>query len=217
MRRILLPTLAFLLIVGTGVVHGMRTGRWQANPAIADAATRLSAFPERIGDWQGEDVPLAGREPPGVAAHLCRRFTHSRTGEAITVFLVCGRPGPVAIHTPDVCYGASGYTIGTPVKYTAPASDALGGAEFWTVDMARTTSADRSRMRVFWAWNCGHGGWQAADQPRRHFASEPVLFKVYLLRELTGAGDPSLDRDPTVELMQALLPTTNALLFPSTP
>jgi hypothetical protein len=214
MRRVLLPTLALALILGTGVVHGMRTGRWQANPAIAEAVERLGTLPDRIGDWQGEDVPLAGREPPGVAAHACRRFTHTRTGDAVTVFLVCGRPGPVAIHTPDVCYGASGYTVGTPTKYAPPASDEQGPAEFWTVDMARTTSADRSRLRIFWAWHGGHDGWQAADKPRVHFASEPVLFKIYLLRDLTGVGDPSLDRDPAVEFMQALLPTTNPLLFP---
>jgi uncharacterized protein DUF3485 len=215
MRRVLLPALALLLIVGTGVVHGMRTDRWKANPAVTEAVARLGALPERIGDWQGEDVPLAGREPPGVAAHVCRRFTHARTGDAITLFLVCGRPGPVAIHTPDVCYGASGYTISPPTRYAPPASDGGEAAQFWTADMVRTTSADRSRMRIFWAWNCGHDGWQAADKPRVHFASESVLFKMYLLRELTGAGDSSLDRDPAVEFMQALVPTTAPLLFPT--
>src|SRR5690349_8005042 len=106
MRRMLLPTLALLLIVGTGVVHGMRTGRWQPSAALTDAVARLDTVPMRIGDWEGEDTPLAGREPPGVAAHLCRRYTNTRTGEAVTMFLVCGRPGPVSIHTPDVCYAA---------------------------------------------------------------------------------------------------------------
>jgi hypothetical protein len=206
----LLPTLALLLIVGTGAVHGMRTGRWQPSEGVTDAANRLNAIPARIGDWDGEEVALTGREPPGVAAHLCRRYTNARTGEAVTMFLVCGRPGPVAIHTPDVCYAASGYGMGTPIKYAPPQGSA---AEFWTTDMARTTHADRSQMRIFWAWNAGDG-WRASDQPRFQFAAAPVLFKMYLLRELSGVGDPSLDRDPVVSFAQCLLPTMNSALFP---
>lgn len=210
MRRMLLPSLALLLIVGTGVVHGMRTGRWQPGAALTDAAARLGTIPTRIGDWEGEEVPLKGREPTGVAGHFCRRYTNARTGEAVTMFLVCGRPGPIAIHTPDVCYAASGYATGTPIKYAPRRENA---ADFWTTDMVRTTNADRSQLRIFWAWNAGNG-WQADDQPRLHFAAAPVLFKMYLLRELSGVGDPSLDRDPVVSFAQCLLPALNPVLFP---
>jgi hypothetical protein len=208
--------LALFLILGTGVVQGMRTGRWQVNGRIEEAVRNLDALPSHVGDWEAEEVPLAGREPPGVAAHRCWRFTHSRTGQSVTVYLVCGRPGPVAIHTPDVCYGANGYSIGTPIKYVPADSDTLGAAGFWTADMARTTHADRSRLRIFWAWNTGNG-WQASGNPRLDFAAEPVLFKIYLLHDLTGVGDPSLDRDPAVEFMQALLPSVNPVLFPAHP
>lgn len=213
MKRLVLSTLALLLILGSGVVHGMRTGRWQSSAALAEAVHRLEGIPERLGEWQGEEQPVAGGKPSGVAAYFCRRYTHTRTGDAVTVFLVCGRPGPVAIHTPDVCYGRSGYSIGPQVRYAPPAMIAEN-AEFWTADMERTTSADRTRLRVFWAWNAA-GGWHAAAAPRMEFASSPVLFKMYLLRELTDAGDPALDRDPAVQLMQSLLPSVNATLFPA--
>jgi uncharacterized protein DUF3485 len=214
MTRILPPALAVLLIVATGVVHGMRTGRWHTDPALTDSVARLATLPPTLDDWEGEEVSLNGNDPAGVAGHLCRKYVHRRTGQAVTVFLVCGRPGPVAIHTPDICYSASGFTVGAPIKYSTPASDS-GAAEFWTTDMARTTASDRSRMRVFWAWAADRSGWVAADAPRVQFASRPVLFKMYLLREVVSEGDASLDRDPCVEFMHTLLPALKAVIFPS--
>src|SRR5262249_509089 len=138
-----------------------------------------------------------------------------RTGTIISVNLVCGRPGPVSIHTPDVCYGASGFTVADPIKFQ-PKS----GFECWTAEAVQKKATEQTRLRLFWTWNAG-GKWQASgrsdavpgflarllglDSPRIAFASYPVLYKLYLARELAVAGEP-LDSDPCVEFLDKLLP-----------
>jgi hypothetical protein len=211
MKRYLPLSIALLLIVTTGVVHGMRTGRWRPSTDVANAVTRMATMPMSVGDWEGEELELKGEDPPGVAGHLCRRYVHRRTGHTISMYVVCGRPGPVAIHTPDVCYGASGFTVGAPLKFATPGGD----ADFWTADMARTTAADRTRTRVFWSWSSKGAKWVAADSPRITFAAEPVLFKIYVLREMTSEGEQSLDNDPCVEWMRDVLPVLGTALCPA--
>lgn len=208
MRRYVVPALAMVMIVGTGVVHGMRIGRWQQSPAIAEAVSRLESIPAEVGDWQAEEAS-AGARPADVAGQICRRYVNRRTSETVTLFLVCGRPGPIAIHTPDVCYGARGFSMGDPKRFTA------AEANFWTVDMVRTRATERSRLRAFWAWSNG-GDWQAVDNPRLAFAAAPVLFKAYFIRELSGSNDAGLEHDPAADLMRELLPAMNGTLFPGT-
>ena len=206
MQRLGIPALAVVMIVGTGVAQGVLTDRWCVSPAIAEAVARLDRIPQAAGDWEGETVTMRGSEEAGIAGHICRRYVNRRTSEAVTLFLVCGRPGPISIHTPDVCYGACGFTIGMPSKFRD------GDNEFWTVDMVRKRASERTRMRAFWAWSATAGEWAAADNPRLHFASAAVLFKVYFLHELTGVADASAERDPAVDLMHQLLPGIQATL-----
>src|SRR5260370_40723389 len=133
-----------------------------------------------IGGWDGKD--LETRRTPadeGLAGILQRRYVNRKTGQAVTVLLVCGPFGPASIHTPDVCYGASGFTVGA--KHRVEVEGAKG--EFWTADAARQRVTEEGRVRLFWAWSAG-SGWAAPDNPRRTFAGPPVLHKLYVLRHL---------------------------------
>jgi hypothetical protein len=115
----------------------------------------------------------------------------------------------VAIHTPEVCYAASGYQVGTPLRFRA--ANLLEPAEMWTVEMVRRRAAEQTRLRIFYAWNAT-GAWLASDNPRLAFAGHPVLYKMYLLRDLPGAGAP-LDNDPCFELLRQLQPALQRCLF----
>jgi hypothetical protein len=207
----ILPILATIaVLIGCGIVHGLWTDRW-TRPAEPEAITsRFERLPTAVGDWQGNDLPVSPRELQGLSGYLVRRYVHQQTGEAVTVALMSGRPRVVAIHTPDACYGASGFDVSLPTRHTP--ADLPEPAEFWTTDMVRTRAAEQTQLRIFYAWNAA-GTWAASDNPRFTFAGRPLLYKLYLLRDLPLAGT-SLDNDPCLELMKHLQPELKKCLFP---
>jgi hypothetical protein len=209
LTRVLAAAAAMLLIIGSGLVYGLWTGRWDPPTATpTDVKERLTSIPADLGDWQGEDVESDTRGASPVLGRLERRYRNTRTNQIVSVSLVCGKPGPICIHTPDVCYGSSGFNVGENKKHTAAS---LGGAEFWTADALKKKSTDQTRLRIFWAWN-GGDGWQAAGNPRLAYVRYPVLYKLYLIRELNAAGD-ALDDDPCLELFQQLQAELQRALF----
>ena len=52
MYRTAQGAIALLLILGTGFVHGMWTGRWRVAHELEEAAARLEKAPGDIGDWK---------------------------------------------------------------------------------------------------------------------------------------------------------------------
>src|SRR5947209_18409507 len=104
MARICPFLTAVAALVACGVVHGLWTDRWARAPEPAAAAARLDALPLTLGDWDGEALPVEPGSLGAVSGYLYRQYVNRRNGDEVSVFLVCGRPGPVAIHTPDVCY-----------------------------------------------------------------------------------------------------------------
>jgi hypothetical protein len=207
------PTLtAVVLALACGVVHGVWTDRWQLSAEPATSAAKLSLVALNLDDWDGEAVPsdTLGR---GFAGHLYHRYKHKRTGKIVTAFILCDRPGPVSIHTPNVCYSAVGYEVTSPSKYALRSNMGTPTANFWTARFNKKNSTDTSDLRIYWAWNAG-GGWQAADDPRWEFARFSALYKLYLIRELPGA-DEGPGEDPCLDLMKQLLPELQRSLFAS--
>lgn len=203
---------AFAALLVGGVVHGLWTDRWSANAETVDGASRLAAVPMKIGDWQGENLENKSTPVVGVAGTLYRRYTN-RDGRAVSLFLVCGRPGPVAIHTPNDCYVAAGYEMLSQVRCACPAGEGQTEAQFWTAQFRKTQSSDQTYLRIFWSW-CATGDWQAPDDPRFEFGRHkyPALYKMYVLREM-GSADEPLESDPCQDLLKQMLPELRRSLF----
>ena len=212
MVRIFPALTAMVAAVACGVVHGIWTGRWQISDEPAVSAAKLSNVALTLDDWDGQAIPsnTLGKD---VAGYLYHRYTHRHTGKMVTVFIVCDRPGPVSIHTPNVCYSAVGYEVTPPSKFTCPTQSGQSAAAFWTARFTKKNATDASDLRIFWGWNAGEG-WQAADDPRWQFARQAALFKLYLIRETTGSNEAAAD-DACVELMKQLLPELQRALFTS--
>jgi hypothetical protein len=203
MSRPVVVALALSTVIGSGLVHGYWTGRWESAEAAAASAVLLRQLPLSLGDWQGLDLPTNPRDVGKVSAYLYRRYVNQRTGAAVAVILACGRPGPVSIHTPDVCYVASGYRSAEGQLFTPLLDPSLPRAEFKTAHFVKTKSAGQTHVRVFWAWNAG-GTWTVPDNPRLAFAGHPVLYKLHMAREMPNGNDP-LEEDPSVDLLRRLL------------
>jgi len=212
MLRIIAPLVAVSAVVASGAVHGIWTDRWAIAEEPATWAAKLDLVPAVVGDWEGRVIKVNRIESGGVSGSLHSVYQNRRTGREVTVFLVCGRPGPISIHTPDVCYGAVGYEVVSRQPFAAPVG-ADAPAEFWTAQFRKNQSTDQSLLRIFWSWS-GNGEWKAPRdrEPRYAFAHCPALFKLYLIREMNSADDP-LDNDPCVDLMKQLLPQLQRSLF----
>ena len=196
-----LPLTAAALVLFSGVVHGLWTDRWSLSDEPGASAAKLDDVPLIIGDWQGQPVEKESQLPAGVVGYLCRRYVNARTGGAVTVVVVTARPGPACIHTPDACYVASGYKLGSLGKHTLAGEPS---AEFWTAPFYKQKAADQRTLRIFWSWNAT-GAWQAPAHPRFTFARYPVLHKLYLIREMATPEEP-LDGDACLEFMKQFQP-----------
>src|SRR5205085_5635600 len=102
-----------------GVVHGVYADRWGRSAQLERALAALPRVPAALGDWAGEERPLdpAVLKAGGIEGSVSRRYHNPRTGETVAVLIVCGRGGPISVHTPDVCYEGAGYRQLAPERH----------------------------------------------------------------------------------------------------
>jgi hypothetical protein len=206
MARSAPPLVGFVVIVAVGFVHGMWTERWNPSQELDDAIAHLNDLPERVGAWQAQPIEIDAKalQQAGAAGHWLRRFTHARTGASVTIILLCGRTGQMAVHRPEHCYRGSGYEMSAPAANQTLDLGEQGSAQFWTARFVKDDPGNPAQLRIFWSWLAG-GAWQAPESPRLTFAGQTVLFKLYAVREDTGPKQP-VENDSCLELLLALLP-----------
>lgn len=190
---------AAALLFVSGVVQGRISGRWSTNEALNLAVARLDRLPQQVGTWKGEDTKadLSEFKRAGILGGVLRRYRDERTGQFATVLLVCGRPGPISVHTPDVCYEGAGYDLAAPP--TEPIPGVFGAL------MVRPDSPVSDSLQVFWTWSSS-GRWEAPSNPRIRYATEPYLYKLYVIRPATSS-DRDLAVGPGAEFTRALVAT----------
>lgn len=200
---------ASLLVVLTGIVPGTWSDRWGASSDLQDAVAHLDRIPLALGDWQGTKDELDPRQiaQAELAGYAVRRYEKNQ--RSVTTLLVCGRPGPIARHTPDVCYRGIGFeALGVPKRLHNPEPGST--EEFWVTTMRKPQAGGVTYLRVFWSWKA-QGSWEAVDNPRWSYASRRALYKLYVIQELSRPDEP-LEDSPAVEFIRQGLPSLNAAL-----
>jgi hypothetical protein len=208
MMRLVAIGAVLVSVLGSSVVAGRWTGRWGHSEEIKRAVARLDLVPPTLGEeWDVHPQTLSDREVRlgEIDGYLYRRCVHRKTGAVVSVMLLCGRPSPISVHTPEVCYAGAGY---------APLSEkrahSVGDAGFQFQDFVKSDVTDPHRLRVFMSW--GHGGqWSVPRDPRFTFGWKSHLYKLYVVRELTSEESP--EQDVAVALIKDLLPQLKEALF----
>jgi hypothetical protein len=209
MTRALPYAAAFLVLGLAGIGPGLWTGRWSPSADPMTAAARCDDVPMNLGDWEGQarEVNLRELALAEVVGHLYRDYVNRRTGQKVSVLLVCGRPGPISVHTPDVCYRGVGYEIvGGQSKHQ------IKPVELFTARFSKQ-GVPPEPLRIFWCWGSS-GSWAAPDQPRLTFARAGALYKLYVVRSLPPAEEP-LEKDPCLDFLRVLMPELQRCLFPN--
>jgi hypothetical protein len=204
---------AFGVLVLTGVAHGLRSDRWGVAAEVREAAARLDRIPPTVGDWEGKPLDLDENalRIAQLVGHRAATFTHHVTAEKVSLIVLCGRPGPIGSHTPDICYQGMGLHMeGEPERRKVEAPGGLS-AEFWTARFVGTGPVPEA-LRIWWAWGT-LGDWGASASPRLTLARNPALYKIYVVSPSRNPGG-DLSEDSGRKLIEALLPELRTALAP---
>jgi hypothetical protein len=211
MKNTIRIAVALVLIVGTGLVHGAWTNRWRPSPGLTELAARLNTVPDVLGDWKvssKRELPSRELAMTGAVGYISRTYTNPGKALAVSVLLLSGLPGAITTHTPDACYPGAGYTLGNAEKFELKYG-AGQRAEFQTA-VASRNGANPSYLRLYWAWRSSQG-WSAPEDARWALAAEPMLSKLYVVRETVGAKIAPKD-DPCDGFMTLLLPALDSAM-----
>lgn len=197
MRTTAAPLVAGVVLVGAlGTVHGLNSDRWGPSGQLERAIHSLDRVPGTFGDWVGEDTPYEPEDMAraGIRGTVLRRYQNPRTREAVSLLIVCGRGGPICVHTPDVCYAGAGFK---EVGADRPADLDLGvnGTHaFRVIRFTKTDALTPSQLEIYWSWSVDGRTWQAPANPRMSLARSQALYKMYVVREfIPGTKSESSD------------------------
>ena len=237
LSRMLAAVFGAALLFGGGIVHGTLTHRWQTVARTNGPETRLHLVPPTIGDWDSQDstISAAERQMAGLTHDLTRTYTNRRTGDSVTVVLMSGPTGPVAVHPPTACYQGAGYQQSGATRESVielPVAEVVrlqgAGAElqnrslttsattrhvFAIADFYQPTRPEQAQPRIYWAWTT-NGTWSVPESPRLEFAGNPVLFKLYVTCE-RPIGSQKSQASPIDEFLRLLLAEIQQTVFAS--
>ena len=217
-----------LLLIAGGVVHGMLTGRWETSD-LTGVAARVHQVPKQINDWiciEEASVSDAELKMAELHSYVMRHYRNQRTGAIVTMLLMCGPTGPVAVHPPTACYAGQGYEqIGDVLVHRVvlgqqpmAESSTVASTEthrLMTAQFRKPGRANSSKARIFWSWST-NGSWSTPTSPRLEFAGTPALFKLYVTQEVHDLL-PLDGTTPPEEFLRELLPVLRQSVFSSEP
>jgi hypothetical protein len=173
------------LLLTLGAVHGIYTDRWGPSGKLEEALAALPQVPMKFGDWTGEDVPYEADAltRAGIKGGVFRRFTNVRTRESISLLIVCGRGGPISVHTPDICYSAAGYQQLAPELRKEVENGENQKDWFYVARFGKPAAVVPVQLEIYWTWSRDGVTWHAPENPRLSLARAPALYKLYVVRE----------------------------------
>lgn len=178
------PLFVATVVIGVaGGVHGVQTDRWRSSAQLEHSLSRLDHVPAVTGDWRGEPHPFDANDMAraGIQGCVFRMYRNSRTREDVMVLLVCGRGGPISVHTPDVCYAGAGYRQLTDARKKDIELGEDQRATFWVARFVKPGVVP-ANLEIYWAWSRDGRSWEAPENPRVPLARLPALYKLYVVR-----------------------------------
>jgi hypothetical protein len=200
-----LTAVVALTLIG-GVLQGRIRNRWGPSEAMLAAAQKLNDVPHDFGGpdkkrWQLQSSKTMDQDTIEMlecTGYLVRTYVNRRTGETVSVFVIVGPAGPIAVHTPEICYSSRNYQSRETRQRVAITDGAPGGHplvgpgqgqedQFWALSF-KSKSVQENVLRVCYAWSTGNR-WSAPNDARYAFAGWPYLYKIQVSSSLPAWGD----------------------------
>jgi hypothetical protein len=214
MWRVGVGLVAAVILLANGLLEGFCTNRWHRPAELEAGLSKLADVPMTIGDWhaQSEELEEAVLGRAGIDGYIFRNYENQLTGQKVTVLLMCGRPGPLSVHTPDACYrGAGFHQIGPIAKVSQKYGSGASSAQFSRAKFSKEDVTDGSSVRIQWSWSAS-GVWSTPSSPRAAFARMPALYKLYVLQHETPANEKA-NEEVCKSFVEQLLPSLDGTLF----
>jgi hypothetical protein len=204
-----------VVLIASGLAHGLLTDRWTASEAVAASVARLGRVPIDVGSWKGQSLELdrAQLTIGGIAGYLTRNYVNAANGTEVTVLIVTGRSGPISLHPPEVCYAGRGYEMTAQARREVGPIPGVAPATFSVGDLVKTDGLQADRLKIYWAWKAD-GPWMSPGDPRMTFARHPALYKMYVIRKMVE-GEKEAHADACVEFLHEFLPACEQALAPT--
>ena len=202
----LLIASAIGLTLAGGILHGRLSQRWGASGQAAAAGRRLADFPDHIGEWTTrERFELAKTTVDTLqcSGYLNRSYINQATGEIVNVAVVVGPPGPISVHTPEICYASAHHGIAQSRRAVKTRARTGEQVETWALTF-ESTRVDKTLLRVHYAW-ARDERWAAIANPRVSMAGAPYLYKLQLATLLPSGSDIG-DNDPCSNFLADFAP-----------
>jgi hypothetical protein len=193
-KHIKIAAVCLALTLGSGVLRGRMDYRWGPSSEMLAAAGRVAELPVQIGAWQA--VRREHLDEQAVAMLRCtgnilRVYMHEPTGRQVSLALMVGPAGPLAVHTPEVCYRSTNYREQESRRRTRIV-DRAGGRHDFFVTTFRENRAGERLLRVYYAWNLNQE-WVAPAGARTAFAGVSMLYKIQAATFVGEGDEPEAD------------------------
>jgi len=201
---------ACLLIGASGVVRGYQFREVSiVKSTVPPSPFPLEDIPKQIGEWTSladADVkldPLTVRIT-GSTDHIQRTYRNDQTGVALSVLVLYGPAEPVAPHTPEACYPATGYTPEeNPTEVKIPVGSEQ--ARFRQCIYTKSGAGLIERANVYYSFRLD-GDWapNITDGKRLHRSNAGII-KVQVQRLM---GDREISKpgiEPVESFLEALI------------
>jgi len=109
--------LAIVLLISAGITYRVLASHLELSADTAiNLPVPLSAFPAKVGNWVGSDLPIRNTTKEYMQTHfaddfLSRRYVNAAANAWADVYIVycSSRPASIAGHQPRVCYPGNGW------------------------------------------------------------------------------------------------------------
>jgi hypothetical protein len=196
------------LTAASGAVYGRWTQRWGPAADLQAAGKHLSTFPRQLGDWistEDAHVPEAIVKTLQCAGYVNRTYVNDKTKQSLGVALYVGPPGPISVHTPEICYSSRAMRIKDPPEQemiSAPEGGPNTINAFWKMTF-QSRNVGSQEQTVYYAWSTG-AAWEAAKAPRYEFGGGKILYKIQLAG-VSGQATRGELADPCKDFLTWLL------------
>lgn len=182
----MIAVVAVVVITGTiAIAHAYLEGGWQSESEIESIASKLQELPDSFGDWKRtskKEIPARILRVLRCYGYLSETYENSSSGGVISVAVLFGPRGPIAVHTPEICYSSVGTQVQGTRRSTSIESENHRD-EFWITQFAKEGFQEPC-LEVWYGWSDG-GRWHASENPR--YWATNHLYKLQL------SGQPRKD------------------------
>ena len=210
---------ASLLLVGSGVVRAVQSGRYAGEKSyLVECPFPLESIPKVVDGWhvlKGSETvldPLTTRIT-GSTDHIIRTYVDEATGVLLSVLVLFGPAEPVMPHTPQVCYPSSGFqSTGETLDLDVKIDDGEV-AKFRSSIFAKSGGRSILRQGVYHSFFLD-GTWSPAISTRKFPRKNPGIFKVQIQRRVAD-GEKRDGSEPIEDFIKKLLPVLDKMIADS--